>query len=235
MAWYLHISLLCLNWSCLKTILTWIYLSQDSAGMLSLLGTMDHCLKTGKKQSCHAASVTNICIGLLAGFKVLFILLWSSQTFSCLRCDLIIMISCFCSGFAFFTSSTTSTRNIRFSTSYFSGMNNCVGDMDGDGYCSYSSVWCWRLYYWYSVICLLYHHILFWQSVLAEGDICASQRRASSEGLGLLARLGNDMFTARMVSSRVWRSKQQFHSFIIAFVLFDVKMHTFFHPGRVQI
>lgn len=35
---------------------------------------------------------------------------------------------------------------------------------------------------------------------MAEGDICASQRRASSEGLGLLARLGNDTFTARMVS-----------------------------------
>ncbi|MCD7456258.1 hypothetical protein HAX54_031039 [Datura stramonium] len=36
------------------------------------------------------------------------------------------------------------------------------------------------------------------QSILAEGDICASQRRASSEGLGLLARLGNDVFTARL-------------------------------------
>ncbi|KAF2313762.1 hypothetical protein GH714_013249 [Hevea brasiliensis] len=36
------------------------------------------------------------------------------------------------------------------------------------------------------------------QSILAEGDVCASQRRASSEGLGLLARLGNDAFTARM-------------------------------------
>jgi hypothetical protein len=43
--------------------------------------------------------------------------------------------------------------------------------------------------------------MLFWQSILAEGDICASQRRASSEGLGLLARLGNDIFTARMVGS----------------------------------
>ena len=32
-----------------------------------------------------------------------------------------------------------------------------------------------------------------------EGEICASQRRASSEGLGYLARLGNDIFTARMV------------------------------------
>lgn len=42
--------------------------------------------------------------------------------------------------------------------------------------------------------------ILIQQNILAEGDICASQRRASSEGLGLLARLGNDMFTARMVS-----------------------------------
>ncbi|KAM3363202.1 protein SWEETIE isoform X1 [Capsicum galapagoense] len=36
------------------------------------------------------------------------------------------------------------------------------------------------------------------QSILAEGDICASQLRASSEGLGLLARLGNDVFTARL-------------------------------------
>lgn len=38
------------------------------------------------------------------------------------------------------------------------------------------------------------------QSILAEGDICASQRRASCEGIGLLARLGNDISTARMVS-----------------------------------
>nr|GEW02553.1 zinc finger, CCHC-type [Tanacetum cinerariifolium] len=33
------------------------------------------------------------------------------------------------------------------------------------------------------------------QSILAEGGISESQRRASSDGLGLLARLGNDMFT----------------------------------------
>ncbi|GJR40642.1 protein SWEETIE isoform X1 [Tanacetum coccineum] len=33
------------------------------------------------------------------------------------------------------------------------------------------------------------------QSVLVEGGICESQRRASSDRLGLLARLGNDMFT----------------------------------------
>jgi hypothetical protein len=43
--------------------------------MLSLLGMIEQCLKAGKKQSWHAASVTNICVGLLAGFKVLFILL----------------------------------------------------------------------------------------------------------------------------------------------------------------
>ncbi|CAE5963233.1 unnamed protein product [Arabidopsis arenosa] len=36
------------------------------------------------------------------------------------------------------------------------------------------------------------------QNILTEGDICASQRRAACEGLGLLARLGNDIFTARM-------------------------------------
>nr|KYP59481.1 HEAT repeat-containing protein 5B [Cajanus cajan] len=37
--------------------------------------------------------------------------------------------------------------------------------------------------------------------ILEEGDICASQRRASSESLGYLARFGNDIFTARMASS----------------------------------
>ncbi|EFH64838.1 binding protein [Arabidopsis lyrata subsp. lyrata] len=37
------------------------------------------------------------------------------------------------------------------------------------------------------------------QNILTEGDICASQRRAACEGLGLLARLGNDIFTARMI------------------------------------
>lgn len=36
---------------------------------------------------------------------------------------------------------------------------------------------------------------------MAAGDICAAQRRAAAEGLGLLARLGNDVFTARMVFS----------------------------------
>lgn len=40
---------------------------------------------------------------------------------------------------------------------------------------------------------------LLQQNILTEGDICASQRRAACEGLGLLARLGNDIFTARMV------------------------------------
>lgn len=40
-----------------------------------------------------------------------------------------------------------------------------------------------------------------WKGILAEGDICASQRRASSESLGYLARFGNDIFTARMASS----------------------------------
>lgn len=45
-----------------------------------------------------------------------------------------------------------------------------------------------------------------WKSILAEGDICASQRRASSEGLGYLARFGNDIFTARMASFSVFFS-----------------------------
>lgn len=51
-------------------------ISQDNGGMLLLLGMIDQCLKAGKKQSWHAASVTNICVGLLVGLKVLDILLW---------------------------------------------------------------------------------------------------------------------------------------------------------------
>lgn len=43
--------------------------------MLSLLGIIEQCLKTGKKQHWRKASLTNICVGLLAGFKVLYILL----------------------------------------------------------------------------------------------------------------------------------------------------------------
>lgn len=62
---------------------TWIYISQDSSGMLAILGIIEQCLKAGKKQSWHAASVTNICVGLLTGFKVLFILLWSIQRVFC--------------------------------------------------------------------------------------------------------------------------------------------------------
>jgi hypothetical protein len=46
-------------------------ISQDNGGMLLLLGMVEQCLKAGKKQSWHEASVTNICVGLLAGLKVL--------------------------------------------------------------------------------------------------------------------------------------------------------------------
>ncbi|XP_059452821.1 protein SWEETIE isoform X2 [Corylus avellana] len=107
-----------------------IFASQDSSGMLSLLGMIEQCLKAGKKQSWHAASVTNICVGLLAGFKALLSL-----------------------------------------------RRQPLGQ---------------------EILSLA--HVIF-QGILAEGDICPSQRRASSEGLGLLARLGNDIFTARMTRS----------------------------------
>lgn len=95
--------------------------------MLSLLGILDQCLKTGKKQPWHSASVTNICAGLLAGLKALLAL--RSQPL---------------------------------------GME------------------------------ILSAAQAIFQSILAEGEISESQRRASSEGLGLLTRLGNDMFTARL-------------------------------------
>ncbi|KAI9153290.1 hypothetical protein LWI28_008916 [Acer negundo] len=104
-----------------------MFASQDSSGMLSLLGMIEQCLKSGKKQSWHAASVTNICVGLLAGLKALVTV----------------------------RPQPLGPEIIQLAQAIF-------------------------------------------QSILAEGDICASQRRASSEGLGLLARLGNDISTARM-------------------------------------
>ncbi|EOY04218.1 HEAT repeat-containing protein, putative isoform 1 [Theobroma cacao] len=104
-----------------------IFAAQNSGGMLSLLGMMEQCLKAGKRQPWHAASVTNICVGLLAGLKALLALRPQSLELEILN----------------------------LAQAIFKG-------------------------------------------ILIEGDICASQRRASSEGLGLLARLGSDIFTARM-------------------------------------
>lgn len=48
-----------------------LILTQDNGGMLLLLGTVEQCLKAGKKQAWRIASLTNICVGLLAGLKVL--------------------------------------------------------------------------------------------------------------------------------------------------------------------
>ncbi|XP_020536843.1 protein SWEETIE isoform X2 [Jatropha curcas] len=107
-----------------------MFASQDSGGMLLLLGMVEQCLKAGKKQTWHAASFTNICVGLLAGLKALI-----------------------------------------------ASRPQPLGSE------------------------ILNPAQAIFQSILAEGDICASQRRASSEGLGLLARLGNDIFTARMTRS----------------------------------
>ncbi|TKY64772.1 HEAT repeat-containing protein 5B [Spatholobus suberectus] len=107
-----------------------IFASQDSGGMLSLLGIIEQCLKAGKKQHWRKASLTNICVGLLAGFKTLLS----------------------------FRPQTLEQEILGLAQSIFLG-------------------------------------------ILAEGDICASQRRASSESLGYLARFGNDIFTARMTRS----------------------------------
>ncbi|KAL6520096.1 hypothetical protein OROHE_017239 [Orobanche hederae] len=104
-----------------------MFASQDSSGMLAFIGIIDQCLKAGKRQTWRAASLTNMCVGLLAGLKTLL-----ARRPEPLGMEILTAVQA------------------------------------------------------------------VFQSILAEGDICASQRRASAEGLGLLARLGNDMFTARM-------------------------------------
>ncbi|CAI0547649.1 unnamed protein product [Linum tenue] len=107
-----------------------IFATQDTNGMVSFLQMIEQCLKAGKKQIWHSASLSNICVGLLSGLKGLIALRPRPLALGILS---------------------------------------------------------------------LAHGIF--QSILAEGDICASQRRASAEGLGLLARLGNDIFTAKMTRS----------------------------------
>lgn len=71
--------------------------------MLSLLGDIEQCLKAGKKQHWHTSSITNICVGVLAGFKVLFILrLVLSKYLAWISPNIDIMISLPFPGFAFF-------------------------------------------------------------------------------------------------------------------------------------
>ncbi|KAK4799124.1 hypothetical protein SAY86_024489 [Trapa natans] len=100
---------------------------QDNAGMVSLLGIILQCQRTGKKQQWRTSSITNICVGLLACLKALLALRPQPLTIEVL----------------------SQLQSI-------------------------------------------------FQNILSEGDISASQRRAASEGLGLLARLGDDLFTARL-------------------------------------
>ncbi|MQL75048.1 hypothetical protein Taro_007412, partial [Colocasia esculenta] len=107
-----------------------IFGTLDNGGKLRLLSVIDQCLKGGKKHSSHVASVTNACVVLLAGIKVVL---------------------------------TLRVQTVE---------NDILNSMQ-----------------------------LIFQSILAEGDINAAQRRACSEGLGLLARLGNDSYTARMARS----------------------------------
>ncbi|KAK9116093.1 hypothetical protein Sjap_015040 [Stephania japonica] len=104
--------------------------TKDNGGIMLLLGMIERCLKAGKKQSWHNASLTNACVGLLAGLKSLL-----------------------------------ASRSQSLEVEVLSSAQ------------------------------------AIFQGILSEGDISAAHRRASSEGLGLLARLGNDVFTARMTRS----------------------------------
>ncbi|AAD10656.1 Unknown protein [Arabidopsis thaliana] len=128
----------------------------DSQGMLSLLSVIQQCLKAGKKQQWRTASLTNICAGLLAGLKVLPILVYK---FFCLLTNCIEKIGQDSS----MVKALHALRPQQLTTEVLSSGQ------------------------------------AIFQNILTEGDICASQRRAACEGLGLLARLGNDIFTARMI------------------------------------
>lgn len=112
--------------------------------------------------------------------------LWLMWSFSLLTSASLVLAVL--TGLACFTSWTLTIGSTWFGTVYLSGSSLFL-----------MLFWCCCLSLPFSVF--LSFRCLPWQSILAEGDICASQRRASSEGLGLLARLGNDVFTARLVGS----------------------------------
>ncbi|XP_042449151.1 protein SWEETIE-like [Zingiber officinale] len=107
-----------------------MFAAQDNEGKIALLNKVDQCLKTGKKQPWHVATVTNACVGLLAGLKATIAL--RQQT---LIPEILTIIQA------------------------------------------------------------------IFQGILAESEVCSAQRRASCEGLGLLARLASDIFTAKMTRS----------------------------------
>nr|GEW62437.1 HEAT repeat-containing protein 5B [Tanacetum cinerariifolium] len=85
-----------------------------------------------------------------------------------------------------------------------------------------SQMYMWDLLYGLKAILTLRSQLLemeilnavqgIFQSILAEGGISKSRRRASSDGLGLLARLGNDMFTVRLASMLLYFSFILFNS-----------------------
>lgn len=69
------------------------------------------------------------------------------------------------------------------------------------------------------------------KGILAEGDICASQRRASSESLGYLARFGNDIFTARMACS--FNLVFKIHVLLLCLVVFNYKKPSLPYTGSI--
>ncbi|XP_009403181.3 protein SWEETIE isoform X2 [Musa acuminata AAA Group] len=107
-----------------------MFATQDNGGKLMLLNKVDQCIKNSKKQPWHVASVTNACVGMLAGLKSLLAL-----------------------------------RNQTLTVEVLSTIQS------------------------------------IFQGILAESENFPAQRRASCEGLGLLARLGNDIFTAKLTRS----------------------------------
>lgn len=102
----------------LYSLLSLISLLQDNAGILAILGMIDQCLKTGRKQPWRAASLTNICVGLLAGLKAIFKGICCIPNIPCRRFN----YSIFCSsGTAFFAFPAIGVRRVAICTSYFPG------------------------------------------------------------------------------------------------------------------
>lgn len=86
--------------------------------MISLLGTIVQCLRSGKKQQWHTSSVTNVCVGLLAGLKVLLLFMALILGYVCHQTQ---QVSFSFVGFACFTSTATDNRGFESVAVNFSG------------------------------------------------------------------------------------------------------------------
>jgi hypothetical protein len=158
---------------------------QDNTVKIRLLNNLDQCLKAGRKYSWYMFLVSNACVALLSGLKVLliFVINWALTVWFIFLILIFTVLSV--------QELLTSRGAQSLPTDIFS-MVQSIFKVIGTRHFKHSKLWSPSLL----------SSNLTWslhQGILMLSEISIAQRRAACEGLGLLARTGNDIFTARMV------------------------------------